>query len=213
MMHESKTRVARFSLTAALLVGLATLASSRSASASSAFPASLQKALSERFPDVAFCVTTCASCHLTTAGGPGNLNKFGNNLFNQPMPGNLIPGNSNADAKVKAALDNYFKATPAANLPQAPTMFPAAEGGLRPSYDADSDGVSDYDELKKLDSPSEPLPAGVGQLCPADAAMYGCGARVAAAPPPVDRLGLFSAGLVVLGLAAFRRRRRSLRAG
>jgi hypothetical protein len=48
-------------------------------------------------------------------------------------------------------------------------------------------------------------------LCPEDAATYGCFARVAAAPPPADRLGLFSAGLVVLGLAAFRRIKRRAR--
>jgi hypothetical protein len=190
MMHESKTRV---SLGVALLLALATLGSARSASASSAFPASLQKALAAKFPGVSYCVPTCASCHLTTVGGPGNLNKFGDNLYRLPMFPNLIPGNSNSDAKVKDALDRYLAAMPA--------------------YDADSDGDSDYDELKNLDSPSEPLPGGEDQFCPADAAMYGCGARVAAAPPPVDRLGLFSAGLVVLGLAAFRRRRRSQRVG
>jgi len=211
MMHESKTRVARASLAVALLVGLATLSSARSASASSSFPAALQKALTKKFPGVSFCVPTCAACHLTTAGGPGNLNIFGTNLYIQPPPPpNLPKGNDNADAKVETALDRYFAATPAASLPQAPTVFPE---GTRPSYDSDSDGVSDYDELKNLDSPSEPLPGGVGEFCPADAAMYGCFARVAAAPPPVDRLGLFSAGLVVLGLAAFRRRRRAPRTG
>ena len=82
MMHESKSRLARASLAVALLAGLATLGSARSASASSGFPAALQKALTAKFPGVEFCVPTCASCHLTTAGGPGNLNKFGDNSVN-----------------------------------------------------------------------------------------------------------------------------------
>jgi hypothetical protein len=213
MMHESKTRVARVSLGVALLVGLATLGSARSAHASQSFPAAMQKALSKKFPGVAFCVPTCAACHLTTEGGPAKLNVFGFNLYLQPPPApNLPKGSDNADAKLETALDRYFAAKPADNLPQAMTVFPPPDI-TRPSYDSDADGISDYDELKKLDSPSIPLPGGIGEFCPADAAMYGCFARVASAPPPVDRMGLFSAGLVVLGLAALRRRRRAQRTG
>ena len=213
MMHESKTRVARVSLAVALLVGLATFGSVRSASASSKFPDALQKALSKRFPGVAFCVPTCAACHLTTVGGPGNLNVFGANLENQPMPGNLILGNNgDVDKKLDDAIGRYFAATPAVGLPQASTMFPAPDV-TRPSYDADRDGISDFNELAKLDSPSQALPSGVHEFCPEDAAMYGCGARVASAPPPADRLGLFGAGLLVLGLAAFRRLKRRPAAG
>jgi hypothetical protein len=211
MMHESKTRVARVSFGVALLVGLATLGSAGSASASSAFPAALQKALSNQFPGVTFCVPTCVACHLTTAGGPKNMNVFGTNLEYQPAFPNLILGNQgDVDKKVNDAVVNYFKSTPAAGLPTAPANFP---DGTRPSYDSDGDGISDYEELRVLDSPSVAAAAGVDQFCPADAAMYGCFARVASAPPPVDRLGLFSAGLVVLGLAAFRRLRRAPRAG
>jgi len=215
MMHESKTRVSRASLVAALLVGLATLGSAGSASASTKFPASLQKALTEIFPGVPFCVPLCTACHLTTAGGPGNLNVFGDNLYHQPMFPNLIPGTS--DSGLKNALMTYFAATPAAGLPAAPTIFPPGSAtipaGTRPSYDSDRDGVSDYDELKLLNSPAIALPGGEGEFCPSDVTTYGCFARVAAAPPPVDRLGLFSAGVVVLGLTAFRRLKRKPRSG
>ena len=190
--------------------------SAREAQASSSFPAALQKALSQRFPGVPFCVPTCVACHLTTAGGPGNLNVFGTNLYLQPPvmpPPNLPKGNDgDVDAKVKTAINRYFDATPAASLPQVMTVFPPPDR-TRMSYDSDRDGISDYDELANLDSPSIAGPEGVGQFCPSDAAQYGCFARVAAAPPPatVDRLGLFSAGLVVLGLAAFRRSKRRRR--
>jgi len=209
MMHESKSRVARASLVA-LLVCVATFGSARSASASTKFPASMQKALTHLFPGTTFCVPLCTACHLTTEGGPGKLNVFGNNLFHQPMDPNLLPGAS--DANLEKALRVYFEAKPAAgnpSLPVASTDFEApfaVETHL--SYDADGDGTSDYDELKVLDSPSLPGDNGVGQFCPSDTAQYGCFARVAGAPPPVDRLGLFSAGLVVVGLAFARRLRR-----
>ncbi len=207
-MHESKPLA---SLAAALLVGLATLGSVRSASASSSFPAALQKSLSKQFPGVTFCVPLCTACHLTTVGGPGNLNVFGYNLEHQPRFPNLILGNNgDVGRKVDDAVVNYFKSTPAAGLPTAIANFPAPDMP-RQSYDSDADGVSDYEELRNLDSPSIPLPRGEKEFCPDIA--YGCGARVASAPPPVDRLGLFSAGLVVLGLAAFRRLKRTPRAG
>lgn len=215
-MHGSKTRVSsRASLAAALLASLATLGSAGSASASAKFPASMQKALTNIFPGVSFCVPLCTACHLTTVGGPGNLNVFGDNLYHQPMYPNLLPGTS--DSGLEKALTTYFAATPAAGLAAAPTIFPpgnaAIPAGTRPSYDSDRDGVSDYDELRNLDSPSLPLPGGVAEFCPADTLMYGCFARVAAAPPPVDRVGLLSAGLVVLGLTAFRRLKRKPRTG
>ena len=210
MMHESKPRVARTSLAVAFLVGLATLGSAGTASASSKFPDALQKALSRQFPGVSFCVPLCTACHKTTTGGPVNLNVFGSSLENQPMPGNLILGNNgDVDKKVDTAIERYFAATPAAGLTTAITTFHAPQTvATRPSYDADGDGISDYDEFANGDSPSLPGAEGVGQFCPADAAQYGCFARVAAAPPPADRVGLLAAGLVVLGLAAFRRNRR-----
>jgi len=212
MMHESKSRIYRIrvSLGLALVVGLATFGAVSPARASSAFPAALQKALTKKFPGVTFCVPTCVACHLTTAGGPGNLNKFGDNLYHQPTFPNLLPGNGGADDHVQKALDTYFAATPASGLPQALTAFPPPDV-TRQSYDADSDGISDYDELARLDSPSLPGAEGVAAFCPSDAATYGCFARVAAAPPPADRVGLFAAGLAALGLAVLRRRKRAPR--
>jgi hypothetical protein len=218
MMHESKTRVSRVSLAAALLVGLAMLASAGNARASSKFPEALQKALNKQFPKVSFCVPTCAACHLTTVGGPGNLNAFGHNLENNPTstPPNLILGNGgDVDKKVDDAVTRYFASTPAPGMPTAIAHFPAPNPSdpdiSRQSYDSDEDGISDYEELRVFDSPSVKLPLGVHEFCPEDALAYGCFARVAAAPPPVDRLGLFSAGFVVLGLAAFRRLKRKPR--
>jgi len=210
-MSERKTRVSRASLLVALLVGLSAFGTAPSANASSQFPAALQKALNKQFKSqgITFGVPTCAACHLTTQGGPSMLNVFGYNLEHYPTFPNLILGNAgDVDAKVQSAITNYFAATPAAGVPQAPASFPE---GTRPSYDADQDGVSDYDELAKNDSPSLPGAEGVGQFIPADAAVYGCFARVASAPPPVDRSGLLSAGLVVLGFAAFRRLKRGRR--
>jgi len=195
MMHPSKTRASVVS--AALLVGLATLGSARAAQASSAFPASMQKALNTHFSRQDFCVPLCTACHNTTKGGPGDLNVFGKNLWiNGPLP----KGNENADAKVATAIDAYFKKVPPATAPQ-----------VNGKWDSDGDKRSDEDELAVFDSPSLAYPSGEKEFCPDIA--YGCGARIAAAPPPVDRLGLFSAGLLVLGLAAVRRLKRTPRAG
>jgi len=206
MMREDKTRG---SLAAALLVALATLGFAPSASALSSFPSALEKALSKQFPDVAFCVPSCAACHLTVRGGPGEINFFGANLENQPMPGNLIKGNNgDVDKKLDDAVTRYFASTPAAGLATAIAHFP---DGSRLSYDSDRDGISDYEELRVLDSPSLALPRGEKEFCPD--ITYGCFARVAAAPPAADHLGLFSAGLVVLGLAAIRRLKRAPRVG
>jgi hypothetical protein len=55
--------------------------------------------------------------------------------------------------------------------------------------------------LKMLDAPGGP-----GAFC--SDLTYGCGARIASAPPPIDKVGLFSAGLVGLGLIFLRRGRR-----
>ena len=78
-----------------------------------------------------------------------------------------------------------------------------------PAVDSDGDHTSDIDEIIAGNSPSLAFPNGEGQFCPD--IKYGCGARIAAAPPPpVDRLGLFSAGTVVLGFALARRRRAAL---
>jgi hypothetical protein len=210
MMSESKNRVTRAPLVVALLVGLAALGSAPNAHASSKFPEALQKALNNEFKakGVTFGVPTCAACHLTTVGGPSMLNVFGYNLEHDPTFPNLILGNGgDVDAKVQAAVTKYFGTdvpTPPDDAHKAMADFP---NGPKLSYDADGDGKSDYDELADNDSPSIPGAEGVGQFIPSDAAVYGCFARVASAPP-ADRSGLFSAGLAVLGLAAFRRLKR-----
>jgi hypothetical protein len=196
MMHPSKTRASVVS--AALLLGLATLGSPRTAQASPKFPASMQKALNTHFARTDFCVPLCTACHNTTKGGPLDLNKFGNNLW---IYGPLPKGDENADAKVAAAIDHYFK------TPPPPTVV----GQINGKWDSDEDKRSDEDELAVFDSPSLPYASGENEFCPD--ITYGCGARIAAAPPPVDRLGLFSAGLLVLGLAAVRRLKRSPHAG
>ena len=74
--------------------------------------------------------------------------------------------------------------------------------------DSDGDGTNDIEEITVGDSPSLAAPDGVGQFCPD--IKYGCGAHIAAAPP-IDHLGLFSAGLVVLGFAILHRRRGAAR--
>jgi len=89
------------------------------------------------------------------------------------------------------------------------TVKPAfnALADAMPPIDSDNDGFSDVEEIQAGNSPSVAYPNGQGQFCPDIA--YGCGARIAAAkPPPVDQLGLFSAGLVVFGFAAMRRQRK-----
>jgi MYXO-CTERM domain-containing protein len=71
---------------------------------------------------------------------------------------------------------------------------------LDQNLDSDGDGRTDNEELKTFDEPG-----GKGAFC--TDLQYGCGARIAPAPPPADKVGLFSAGLVMLGLALLRRRR------
>jgi len=179
----------------------AALGSVRAARASGTYPAEMSKALERQFPGQSYCVPLCTACHNTTKGGPGDLNVFGYNLLGK---GGLPGGRPTL---VDGAIDRYFKATPAPGDPQANTLF--IDGSTRPFFDSDQDGISDYTELQNSDSPSVALPRGEKEFCPDIA--YGCFARVAAAPPPADRLGLFSAGLAVLGLAAFRRFKRAPR--
>ncbi|MEI9938145.1 MAG: hypothetical protein WDO69_13075 [Pseudomonadota bacterium] len=175
----------------------------RAAHASSTYPPEVAKALDAQFKGQSFCVPQCITCHNTNEGGLGTLNVFGKNLQTY---GGLPPS---FPSLVVGAFDRYFKATPPAGVPQVSTLF--EDGSTRPFFDSDNDGISDYTELQHSDSPSVPGTRGQNALCPDIA--YGCGARIAAAPPPADRLGLFSTGLVVLGLAAFRRRQRGQRKG
>jgi len=185
---------------------LVVLSAAGSARASSDFPASLQKALNKQFAGAQFCVPLCTACHKTTKGGPGDLNDFGVRLRDI---GVLPLGNKNADAKVDAAISRYFAATPEAGTPQVPTLF--VDGTTRPFFDTDNDGISDYTELQNSDSPWVPLPRGEKEFCPD--IEYGCFARVASAPPPVDRWGLLCAALAVFAVAARRRLERARRGG
>jgi hypothetical protein len=180
----AKTRASLLSAT--LFIGLATFSSPRTANASSNFPAALKTALEAYFPGQTYCVPLCTACHNTTAGGPGDLNKFAKNWENQGL---LLP--VFADRLTKE-LSDYLTKAPGPNDPQV--------GG---KWDSDGDGVSDEEELKNFSSPAL---AGPVAFC--TDLTYGCGARIASAPPPIDKVGLFSAGLVVLGLTLLRRRRR-----
>jgi hypothetical protein len=183
MAHTTKTQRSVFRAGLLIGLGLASLGIARTAHASSNYPPVLQQAIARQFPTAkaAQCVPLCTACHQTTAGGPQNLNKFGMSLENY----NLLPGST---ATIDPALAKLAAVDP----------------------DSDGDGTNDIEELQVGDSPGFAFPDGVDQWCPD--IKYGCGAHIAAAPPPpVDRMGLFSAGLIVLGLAFARRRRSAAR--
>ncbi len=188
MMRPTKTRVSLLRA-AALLVGLSSLGLARTAQASPDFPPYLKEALDKEFPSVVHCVPLCTACHNTTEGGPGNLNVFGVTLEGSGIglqPGDADPAHDLA--LVESAIHNLALAMP--------------------PPDSDHDGISDVTELNDGDSPSIAGPAGVGQFCPD--IRYGCGARIAAAPP-VDRFSLLTSGLVAFGLVLARRRRSKAR--
>jgi hypothetical protein len=172
----------------ALLAALAALGVARSAHADITYPPLVAKAMATDLNDpiYATCTPQCTLCHLTIAGGPQMLNPFGTTMRDQ---GGL--STSGLASSVLPALQKLKMLDP----------------------DSDGDGIPDFEELFAGDSPAIKGAAGVGAICGANSAAptYGCGARIAA-PPPVDRLSLFSAGLVVFGLAAARRRRAALRA-
>ena len=192
MKHSSKIRSSM--LGAALLVGLASFGTVRTAHASSEFPAALQKALTNHFKGQAFCVPLCTACHNTTKGGPQDLNLFGTNL---KLNGGLPLGNTNAETKVDTAITTYFS-----RMPPAGSQV-AADG----KWDSDGDGVSDEAELSVYSSPSLAKPRGEQEFC--SDLKFGCGANIAPSPPALDRVGLFSAaGVALAGLAVFRRRKR-----
>jgi len=170
------------SVAAALLVGLASLSTAQPARASSSYPPEVQAALSAQFGK-AYCVPQCILCHQTNLGGLKTLNVFGNSLS---LKGGLPFGSPQL---VAGAFANYKE--------------------KQSNADSDGDGLSDETELEMGSSPSIALPRGEGLICPD--IKYGCGARIAAAPPPVDHVGLFSAGLVALGLTVLRRRLRTPR--
>jgi len=188
-MADSK-KVRNSTIISALLLGLVSLCAAHTAHASQNYPPLLQAALEKQF-NQSFCVPLCTACHLTTAGGPGSINSFGGNL-------ELHAGLQKIDGTtVEPAIQKWFATQPPAGAPL----------NAMGEVDSDGDGIGDATELKNGDSPSLPAPRGIGQFC--TDLRYGCaGGRIAAAPPPVDRIGLFSAGLVVVGFAAMRRRRR-----
>ncbi|HEY5373542.1 MAG TPA: hypothetical protein VIK01_07630 [Polyangiaceae bacterium] len=183
MKHLIKAKISVFGT--ALLLGFASLGFARTAAASPDYPSKLQAWMEKKFSKTV-CAPQCSACHLTNLGGLGMLNVFGANLKKY---GNLI-GIPN-DANFSSEVDAYFAAVAAGT----------ANG------DSDGDGVPDLTELAQGDSPAVALPLGKSLLCPD--IEYGCaGGRIAAAPPPVDCVALFSGGLVVVGFAAMRRRRR-----
>lgn len=182
-MQTLKTRTSVFG--SSLLLALASLGVAREAQASQSFPPEVQKALATAYGKD-FCVPGCTFCHLTTAGGPQNMNPFGKTLENQPGPPSAIT--AAIVGRVQPALVAYF-GTPAAKGPAG-------------TNDSNGNGITDWDEVN---TGMEPGTANI--LC-ADI-KYGCGASVAKAKPPVDSVGLFSAGLAVLGLAVLRRRQRA----
>lgn len=203
MMPQSRLRLFRVR-SLALVASLTLIAfGTRTAQASSTYPPEVQKALDQEFGG-SHCVPQCITCHKTNEGGFGTLNSFGLNLKQYgPLPP-LSP------AAVAPAFKNYFTLTAASGGVQ--TMFSnGSTPNPRAFYDSDGDGISDYTELELGDSPSVPGANGAGAVCPSDPIMYGCFARVASAPPPSDRWGLFAAGLAVLGLAATRRLKRNRR--
>jgi hypothetical protein len=191
MKHPQKARGS--SLVSALLLGLVTVGLARTAEASPSYPGLLSTALSQTLGQK-FCVPLCTACHLTTIGGPGMMNSFGANLEKAGLLPAIIKG---GDATVLSSVQTWLGPTPPAGAPK----------NALGQVDSDDDSIGDKTELLAGDSPSLPNPRGQGQFCPD--IKYGCaGGRIAAAPPPVDGVGLFSAGLVVVGFAAMRRRHR-----
>ena len=206
MMPQSRLRLFRLrslGLARAAGLSLAILGAPSPAHASTSYPPEVQKALDAEFGG-SHCVPQCVFCHTNNIGGIGTLNSFGLNLKAQVALTPLQP------ATVVPKFTDYFKLAPATGVQT--TFTNGSTPTPRPFFDSDGDGVSDYTELEQGDSPSMKLPNGVNEVCPSDPIMYGCFARVASAPPPADRWGLFSAGLVVLGLAGFRRLKRVRRA-
>jgi hypothetical protein len=137
------------------------------------FPETIQEALN--MP----CVPQCVLCHLTPSGGPLNY-RFGDTLSSYGQVARPHDRQSLRDA-----LENIE------NNPSKP-------GGQ-----ADGDGVSDIEELRRGDDPNVD---GAGNLC---GPRYGCGARIAPHGAP-DSLGALSAVVVAAALAlAMRRLRKS----
>ncbi len=174
-------------LGATLIAGLGCV---RNASASSAFPSALKTALDAHFPGQTFCVPLCTACHNTTKGGPLDLNVFGHNF---QFHGPILTGDRQA-YRLTDELAQSFMTAPGPGDPQ-----------VNGKWDSDGDGISDEDELQEYSSPSIAGPRGEHAFCPDIA--YGCGARVASAPPPTDRIALLAAGLAVLGASRLRVRR------
>jgi hypothetical protein len=161
----------------ALSACLIGLCAAQRAQASETYPPKVQEAMMKRL-NASYCVPQCILCHLTNQGGIGTLNPFGKNLQRATV---LLPRRPDTVAQ---AFETYLS--------------------TQANADSDMDGTSDVKELEIGDSPAVAGVPGTNLICPD--IRYGCGARIASAPPPVDHVGLFAAGLVVLGITLLRRK-------
>lgn len=125
------------------------------------------------------CVPQCTLCHSSSPGRAGTA-ATGTKSASQFILAGPILGNG-SEQQVVAALQNMANA----------------------QIDSDGDGTNDFDELKAGTDPNDPQN---GSLC---GPTYGCGARIAKAPP-TDGAASALAALTVVGFAfAFRRIARS----
>jgi hypothetical protein len=158
-------------LSLALGIGASVLVAG-TAHGSQAFPSVVQKELD--MP----CAPSCTLCHLTDPGQSHNYTQRFALLAAIPAAGGLpLAGN---ESKLKTGLQK-IKA-----------------GGI--AFDTDSDGTSDYDELKEGNDPNKP---GDSRLC---GPSYGCGAHIAKAPAKNGGAWVLAACAAALVTFGFRRR-------
>lgn len=162
-------------LRAAVLFGVTTAALAPSAFASRVFPPALQAAVP--MP----CTPTCDVCHLTAAGGPGNVRAGG--------------------------FADTLRRSHELMLGQEGTVKPAIESARTANIDTDADGVPDVAELMEGGNPNSSDPN--ANFCESPGPQYGCGAGRIAAGDSIDGLAAFLAGATLaVGASLLRRRAR-----